>query len=1322
MSVAFGRYRLLERLGQGGMAEVYKAKSFGVEGFEKILVIKRILPELAKSAVFVDMFIHEAKLAVRLSHANIVQVFDLGIAPVEDGGKVTDAYFMAMEYVHGLDLATLLARSRRAQKPLPIDMAVFVAAEVAKGLDHAHRRRDEQLRPLGIVHRDVSPQNVLLSFEGEVKVTDFGIAKARGALEQEQVDDTKARRLHGKFAYMSPEQARGEEVDARSDLFSLGIVLYECIAGVNPVTAPTTFETLRRVQACEYPPVELLRPDVPAELVAILKTAMAKDRKDRYADAGRMYEALLAFLYAQGSRFSAHDLSELLVEHAAAVRDEGTSSSLPARIDEPSLEEHGTMERTPVEVPPSRAASSVQRYETGTFAIAIDKAAGVAQRREVTALVLELPRGAGPDVVERAAQLIERYGGRVLTRDEQIAALFGLGEPDARDTEVATRCGLVVLRTFEGPRRASAGLHTARILVTPEGEPVDDERLAGLLASARDLARAREGRVAVSGAAQRQLKGLFVFEPIVDAEHPVALVAGSLVKDVRPQEATAGRFVGRKDELRRIGEVLASATKRTRRALTIRGGHGIGKTRLLQEVERRLVRGGYNVGWYMAACPPRGREFPLSGIVAMLQVLCGVSEGDSHERVLEVQPRLRALGLHDDEVAAILVALGAKVPAPANAKSALQSAFARAVASLCEDKPHTFAWDAAHCMDEDSFALLDAAYARLEKARVVFAFTAREGFSHPLERAEGHTALDLAELRPEEVGRLLGLRLGTETVPEELVRFVRERAGGHPLFIEEVVKALVDAGAVRVADGRVVSMRLLGLELGLPKTLRGLVASRVSRLSSEERAVLQAAAVLGDPIDSTVLSLMLGEPLATLERTLGTLEGQSFLHRVGPKELVFASPIVREVVADALPAEAAREMHAAAGHALEAQLGEKAHEQAARIATHYYECGDREQAATHFARSADRRVEARQLEAATRDYARAIELCDVDQRPPEELLRWLERLSTTVRLVRQAPEAQELCERVLGRLDRTGDAALRVRGRVNAARILTALHKFEQAVPMLAEAEKIADGDEKLLEAVLVTMAEHAARRGDFARSLELLERLQKLSVREGDVQEQHKLLLNLAQAHAATGNRQQAFQALEQAEQLLPDDLAAQCERQKLRGLVHYFSNEYREAALESEKAVDLARSLGLTYEVAVNLHNVGDVLCRLEDHARAYGAIQQSTALCDESGFERLGSQNRMYLAYLAGLRGDKEAEQRLLVGIRYAQQNDYVWDVINGRWLLAELHRRTGKMQLAREEFALVRDLAKASGHVLAAEDCEEALAALASAPPPAAEAQR
>src|SRR5512139_2277258 len=231
----FGRYQLLELIARGGMAEVHKAKSHGVEGFEKVLVIKSILPELSRDAEFVEMFVKEAKIAVSLSHPNIVQVFDLG--------RADDRYFIAMEYVAGTDLSTLLRRAARHELPLAPALSVFIASEVAQALDYAHRRRDQDLQPMSLVHRDVSPQNILLGFEGAVKLTDFGIAKARHKVEE----NTQAGVLKGKYAYMAPEQARGEPVDARADLYALGIVLYECLSGTHPFLTPSSYETLRNV-------------------------------------------------------------------------------------------------------------------------------------------------------------------------------------------------------------------------------------------------------------------------------------------------------------------------------------------------------------------------------------------------------------------------------------------------------------------------------------------------------------------------------------------------------------------------------------------------------------------------------------------------------------------------------------------------------------------------------------------------------------------------------------------------------------------------------------------------------------------------------------------------------------------------------------------------------------------------------------------------------------------------------------------------------------------------------------------------------------------
>src|SRR5688572_19714166 len=236
--IPFGKYLLLERISVGGMAEVFKAKSFGVEGFEKIIAIKRILPSMAEDADFIQMFIDEAKIAGQLSHANICQTFELG--------KTSESHFIAMEFIWGKDLLQIQNRFRKLRQQLPVAMSCFIAAKVCEGLDYAHRKKDPLGRPLNIIHRDVSPQNVLVSYEGECKLIDFGIAKAASRSSK-----TQAGVLKGKFGYMSPEQVRGLPLDRRSDIFAIGTLLYEMLTGERLFMGESDFSTLEKVRNAE---------------------------------------------------------------------------------------------------------------------------------------------------------------------------------------------------------------------------------------------------------------------------------------------------------------------------------------------------------------------------------------------------------------------------------------------------------------------------------------------------------------------------------------------------------------------------------------------------------------------------------------------------------------------------------------------------------------------------------------------------------------------------------------------------------------------------------------------------------------------------------------------------------------------------------------------------------------------------------------------------------------------------------------------------------------------------------------------------------------
>jgi len=271
----FGPYSLLERVAVGGMAEVFRAKRSGVEGFEKVVAVKRILAHLLDNQEFVDMFINEAKMVAGLTHPNIVQIFDLG--------KIEGAYFIAMEYVHGRDLRTILKRGREQSLRMPLDLAISVIGRVCAGLDYAHRKRDDEGHAMEIVHRDVSPQNILISFEGDVKLADFGIAKAAT-----KAQSAEAGSLRGKLLYMSPEQAWGRPIDRRSDVFSLGVVFYEMITDQKPFVASSETSALESVRLCRIASPTTVNPRIPDRIERVVMKALDRDPENRYQDAGEM--------------------------------------------------------------------------------------------------------------------------------------------------------------------------------------------------------------------------------------------------------------------------------------------------------------------------------------------------------------------------------------------------------------------------------------------------------------------------------------------------------------------------------------------------------------------------------------------------------------------------------------------------------------------------------------------------------------------------------------------------------------------------------------------------------------------------------------------------------------------------------------------------------------------------------------------------------------------------------------------------------------------------------------------------------------------------
>ncbi|MCC6749010.1 MAG: protein kinase [Deltaproteobacteria bacterium] len=419
--VQFGKYYLSERIAVGGMAEIFKAKLYGVSGFEKPMVVKQILPQYSRNTEFIKMFIDEAKIAVSLTHGNIVPVYELG--------RIDGIYFIAMEYVHGKNLAEILETARSRGLPVSVEHAVYIAIEVCKGLDYAHRRTDAQGQPMGVVHRDIAPPNVIVSTEGEVKLADFGIAKAAHKL-----GNTEAGVVKGTYGYMSPEQVAGSPVDPRTDIFSVGILLHELLTGRRLFSASTELEAIDQVREARVPAPSSVNPKVPAAVDPIVFKALAKEAKNRYQEANELQLALSRFLFTAGGGATASTLSRYMRQ-------------LFPETPEPILEEETRAERPGT----GKAAKPKPPNSTQSYAVRAEFEEATAVHDHPSAALLEAatgpagrPSNGGAEDSHEGGDALEEFGREGSSYEEEaqthvFSSPRGLQRPEVPELRFAAK-------------------------------------------------------------------------------------------------------------------------------------------------------------------------------------------------------------------------------------------------------------------------------------------------------------------------------------------------------------------------------------------------------------------------------------------------------------------------------------------------------------------------------------------------------------------------------------------------------------------------------------------------------------------------------------------------------------------------------------------------------------------------------------------------------------------------------------------------------------------------------------------------------------------
>ncbi|HLU64701.1 MAG TPA: protein kinase [Kofleriaceae bacterium] len=449
----FGKYQLIRRIGAGGMAEVFLARTSVAQGLTKQLVIKKIHPAFARSRQFAAMFVDEARIALGLNHPNIVQVFDFG--------QLGDTYFLAMEYVEGLDLLRLMQEVSRRRSRIPLGLCAYIVQQVAKGLDYAHRKCDDFGEPLGIVHRDISPQNVLLSFDGAVKIVDFGIARARDVHEEEGV-------VKGKFAYMAPEQARGELVDRRADVYSAGVVLFELTCG-RPLFPGKGKEVLEQVKAGAIPRPQHVNSDIPDALEEIILRALTFHKDDRYQTGRDLQNALGRFQFEHarqtGELFDSGHLAQF-ISHSVRSDRVGPrratghpAGSAPGAAARGSQAGSGAGSVPPVDTPPTLDARPARR-QAAAPAGAVPEAVEVVDSGPLATPARAAERAAADGTAGRREARERKH---VLVLEGQICGVAAL------ERRLGRREALRLLHDFLSVARDIAYKHEAYIHRIDEG-------------------------------------------------------------------------------------------------------------------------------------------------------------------------------------------------------------------------------------------------------------------------------------------------------------------------------------------------------------------------------------------------------------------------------------------------------------------------------------------------------------------------------------------------------------------------------------------------------------------------------------------------------------------------------------------------------------------------------------------------------------------------------------------------------------------------------------------------------------------------------------
>lgn len=1319
----FGRYELLEHIASGGMAEVFLARSFGLEGFQKQLVIKRILPALAREPRFVAMFIKEAKITAGLTHPNIVQIFELG--------KTGSDHYIAMEYLHGRDLARINRSLRRTGERMPMPLAVYVTAILLRGLAYAHSLTDATGAPLNLVHRDVSPHNVLVSFQGDVKLLDFGIARLTSAEEQRKTGQVGG----GKFAYMSPEQASGTPLDHRSDIFSAGIVLYEMLIGGRLFQHPDPEEKLRLVREAVVPDPREKNPDIPEALWRILKRMLAADREDRYDRADAVEEDLWAFLFSQGKRVDASVMitfmTSLFPDNArrrASVDLVGLAEDVAklGRDDDTAVSEMDAASR--LEDSASLRSAQSRSGLSRTDGVAI-RELRPGQRRIVTVLVAEIigftnlsERADPADIVRKHYQILRRirrivdaYGGMLESfRDDTFVIFFGMARAREDDLERALTCALSLQRlTLTLKRqgisiRLAIGIHLGEITIGHQSDRRvrylargNTMKLARRLSMEADVgeillsdgaADLTRGHYRLSEGPAFQLKG----HQSTSISHRLIRRAGSLVD--------SGRWFVRGNELELLQQALRALSEGQGGLMSITGEAGLGKSQFLREIARLARKHG--VPCFASRALPFGGDSPLAPIRDLIAGVIGLEHDDSEDILRTRLARLKQLRIDDSDLELIAALFGIRLHRrrrrPAARPADMLRAAAILVRRLAEDKPLILALDSVHNLAPLARNLVGHVIRSAADAPVLFLMTSQR--SLPADFGTPTWRIKFSPLSRQLQADLAAELMGAECLDPELTSLITATAQGNPLHIELLAKALTNQ--IIIINGEAELTEDLP---NLPPGMDGLIVARLDALGEESRLMLQVAATIGASF--SIPLVLAAAAIGDGESVLEDVTRQGFIEQESSTSCTFTSPLIWQVVRSSIVGARLVQHHQMVIEGMEELYGSHIEVHRVSFAIHHA-AAERYLEAAHHALLASRRLLDQNLNRPAADISgkgvRWAEEALLRGENPSRCRALCSRLllqSGSIQgLLGEYSAAEGALVMAQDMAADVGDAEIEACSALELGRMYRSLGRTTVAAAMLESALSSSSAGTMVPQASSGGSLSDAVawRRQVSVEALELTGMLALDAGNSAEAQQRFQLaltmagsdnalaaraLLGLASGPIRAGDTTEALCVLAEAAEkaALSADRILMGRIANNTGIVYYNARRYEQALEHFRRSVSLRQGLGYRIGVMANYHNIGDTYLRMGDMGRAWAAFQRSRDLAKQFGGDNDVARNQMFIAFIEGHPRSEEAPGedpigRMETAAERLTRHPDVELAISAQWLMGRLLAARGEHERA------------------------------------------